>query len=187
MPTQAKHRLDEADCEILRCSFDDGYTTQRVFSCITCTTRLGRSFGVCEPCLEVCHIECADKREHGVDMIDIGTKRDFRCDCGTTRAGGNECVLKTPTLFRGSLSCTTRDRVGDERRRVAALRTTERNERNVYGQNFQGLFCSCKAKWDDASATEAMHQCALCCEWYHRSCLGGDVGFIGALPHALIW
>lgn len=69
------------------------------------------------------------------EQLELFPKRAFRCDC-PTHAIGHACELhKTPE---------------------------EVNEGNVYGQNFQGVFCRCGREYNAEEETETMIQCLAC-------------------------
>ncbi|KAI5474663.1 E3 ubiquitin-protein ligase UBR7 [Pseudohyphozyma bogoriensis] len=82
--------------------------------------------------------------------VELFTRRDFKCDCGTERMGaGSKCSL------------SGRD---DERR----------NGGNKYSKNFQGVFCICGVPYDPHTETDAMYQCLVCEDWLHHTCLFGS-------------
>ncbi|XP_017044864.2 putative E3 ubiquitin-protein ligase UBR7 [Drosophila ficusphila] len=113
---------------------------QALYSCLTCCPEaredLSEAAGVCLACSYRCH-------EHH-ELVELYTKRNFRCDCPTQRLG--KCCLN-PQL----------DGV------------QPKNEGNLYNQNFQGLYCKCKRPYPDPDRTveEVMLQCAICEDWYH--------------------
>lgn len=111
--------------------------------------RTCRNIGVCYSCSIQCHTSC--------DLVELFDKRDFSCDCGTDRQfkGGEE--------FRPcNIRKNSEPDVGDMS--------------NRYGQNFQGLFCSCHKEYDP-NTTATMLQCVLGLEcnedWYHDHCILG--------------
>jgi len=126
------------------CSYVKGYVTrQALYACLTCT-KDGEVGGVCLACSLVCHAEC--------DLIELYTKRAFRCDCGNDR-------YKTPC----SLDSTK----------------TAKNEKNQYGQNYRGLYCSCARPYPDPECPaelegDEMIQCIICEDWYHGRHLNVD-------------
>lgn len=79
--------------------------------------------------------------------MELFTKRNFRCDCGTTRITYVNCGLQD------------------------ASKDTK-NEHNVYGQNFRGRFCWCHVDYDPAKEESEMYQCISCQDWFHDKCIG---------------
>lgn len=47
----------------------------------------------------------------------------------------------------------------------------EANDRNVYNQNFKGLYCICQRPYPDSENTDEMVQCIVCEDWYHSKVL----------------
>ncbi|KAI0653924.1 hypothetical protein C8Q70DRAFT_1142793 [Cubamyces menziesii] len=78
------------------------------------------------------------------EQLELFPKRGFRCDC-PTRALAHSCTLHT-TL-------------------------EEPNEGNVYGRNFESVFCRCRRPYDAEKEQETMIQCLACEDWFHESCL----------------
>lgn len=54
------------------------------------------------------------------------------------------------------------------------IRKCQKNETNLYNQNFQGVYCTCKRPYPDPENPhdEVMLQCAICEDWYHLEHLG---------------
>lgn len=122
---------------------------QALYSCLTCCPEarndLSKSAGVCLACTYQCH------ENH--ELVELYTKRNFRCDCPTERVGGsNKCRLNTGLKQPVSV-----------------------NKDNSYNQNFQGLYCNCHRPYPDPDRTteEVMFQCAICEDWYHLQHLDG--------------
>ncbi|XP_046388838.1 putative E3 ubiquitin-protein ligase UBR7 [Ischnura elegans] len=125
----------------LHCTYDQGYVKrQALYACMTCTKpdeeKLG---GVCLACSYHCH------EDH--DLVELYTKRNFRCDCGNS-IFPNKCTLQPERD-----SC---------------------NEKNSYNENFKGLYCSCKRPYPDPDddVEDEMIQCIMCEDWYHGRHLG---------------
>lgn len=162
----------EADArEALPYQFDTctkplGPLRQSVYACLTCTPPLASPYqqftpaGVCYSCSISCH------GEH--NLVELFTKRDFVCDCGTTRLSnsGTPCSLRhnTVTSRKGGVS-------GEEAR-----------QGNKYNQNFKGKFCGCGEEYDPEKEKGTMFQClglgtvddGGCGEdWWHPECLMG--------------
>lgn len=131
---------DEKDCTYGKGAIQ----RQALYSCLTCCPEarndMSKSAGVCLACSYRCH------ENH--ELIELYTKRNFRCDCPTLRMGkeGKRCALNP---------------------QLDAVQPA--NEGNLYNQNFQGLYCKCKRPYPDPERTteEVMLQCAICEDWYH--------------------
>lgn len=162
----------EADArEALPYQFDTctqplGPLRQSIYACLTCTpppATIHQQFapaGVCYSCSISCH------GEH--NLVELFTKRDFVCDCGTTRLGnsGTTCEL------RHNAATGRKGGVKDEKAR----------EGNKYNQNFEGKFCACGEEYDPELEKGTMFQClglgtvedGGCGEdWWHPECLMG--------------
>lgn len=110
---------------------------QALYACLTCTPPdSGRKAGVCLACSYHCH------EDH--ELVELYTKRNFRCDCGTQVFNGKKCSL-------------------------LADKPLEPNEKNSYNQNFIGLYCSCNRPYPDPEddTEDVMIQCIICEDWYH--------------------
>jgi len=126
------------------CSYHSGgyMKRQALYSCLDCTDASSEGAGICLACSYHCH--------EGCNLVELYTKRNFRCDCGNSKMD-NECKLandKTPL-----------------------------NYRNQYNQNFKGLYCICSRPYPDPedSIVDEMIQCIICEDWYHgRHLLKGD-------------
>ncbi|KAL6876342.1 hypothetical protein ACP4OV_012914 [Aristida adscensionis] len=121
------------------CTYGGGYLKrQAVFSCLTCVP--AGVAGVCTACSLACH--------DGHEVVELWTKRKFRCDCGNSKFGGQLCKL-----------CPEKD--------------TE-NVENSYNHNFKGSYCTCGRPYPDPEATEQveMIQCCICEDWFHEDHIG---------------
>lgn len=121
------------------CTYPQGYLKrQALFSCLTCTP--AGNAGVCTACYLNCH--------EGHQVVELWTRRQFRCDCGNSKFGVVHCKL-----------------VGDK---------DSENVVNVYNQNFKGLFCSCHRPNPDPNEEnqQEMIQCCICEDWFHENHLG---------------
>lgn len=76
-------------------------------------------------------------------MVELYTKRDFRCDCGTMKILAVKCRLDSLKL--------------------------EQNDMNKYNQNFSGVYCFCHRPYPDPEdpIDDEMIQCIICEDWYH--------------------
>lgn len=150
---------------IENCTKDLGPLRQSVFSCLTCNPPPENpadpyeAAGICYACSVQCH------GEH--TLVEIFTKRNFTCDCGTTRL-----PAKSPCTLR--LNPTTKAR-GD-------VHSEEPSANNKYNQNFRNRFCSCECYYDPFQQKGTMFQClglgthdAGGCgeDWYHPGCIVG--------------
>ncbi|KAL1506059.1 hypothetical protein ABEB36_005490 [Hypothenemus hampei] len=133
-----------------QCSYNEGYLKrQALYSCLTCIpearTDPEKAAGVCLACCYHCH--------DGHDLIELYTKRNFRCDCGNSKftESKNKCVLN------------------EEK--------TELNDLNGYNQNFSGTYCVCHRPFPDAEdpIPDEMIQCIICEDWYHTRHLGVEI------------
>ena len=97
--------LEEGECTYERY----GYCEQQIFSCLTCCKNRERPIGICEQCANICH--------DGHNVIPIGTRRNFRCDCGN-----NRCREPCKTMFQAKVS---------------------ENTCNHYNHNFFNKWCVC--------------------------------------------
>lgn len=121
------------------CTYNLGYVQrQALYACMTCTPQADPSLkptGVCLACSYHCH--------EGHDLVELYTKRFFRCDCGNSKFLGKKCNLEP--------------------------NKTEENEKNTYNQNFKGLYCTCARPYPDPEddVPDEMIQCIICEDWYH--------------------
>ncbi|KAL6409018.1 hypothetical protein AUP68_07969 [Ilyonectria robusta] len=142
-----------------------GPLRQNVFACLTCNpppAKAGGAWnpaGVCYACSVQCH------GEH--TLVEIFQKRNFTCDCGTTRIPATSpCALRTNE--------TTNTRGG--------VHSEEPDANNKYNHNFRNRFCGCECDYDPFQQKGTMFQClglgtqetGGCGEdWYHPGCLVG--------------
>uniref|UniRef100_A0A2A4JQ13 UBR-type domain-containing protein n=1 Tax=Heliothis virescens TaxID=7102 RepID=A0A2A4JQ13_HELVI len=130
------------------CTYPKGYIKrQALYACLTCCTEAKtdptKRAGVCLACSLNCH------ENH--ELVELYTKRNFRCDCGNPKFNSNPCQF-TPDK-------------------------TDLNEDNVYNQNFSGLYCTCHRPYPDPESTveDDMIQCIICEDWLHASHLDAVV------------
>uniref|UniRef100_A0A8R1Z316 UBR-type domain-containing protein n=1 Tax=Pristionchus pacificus TaxID=54126 RepID=A0A8R1Z316_PRIPA len=135
MEEQARRLLAGQDSH--SCTYAEGYRPRQcVYSCITCVPTGGA--GICYGCSLLCH--------DGHDLVELFTKRRFKCDCGNG-AFKDKCKLfedKAP-----------------------------HNERNTYNHNFVNSYCWCKRPYPDEEAPiqDSQLQCIACEDWFHYSTL----------------
>ncbi|PSR97625.1 putative zinc finger in N-recognin-domain-containing protein [Coniella lustricola] len=150
---------------IENCTKELGPLRQNVFSCLTCNppptdpTNPYNPAGICYACSVQCH------GEH--QLVEIFSKRNFTCDCGTTRLPSTSpCALR--------LNPSTNSRGG--------VHSEEPNQGNKYNQNFRNRFCACECDYDPFQQKGTMFQClglgthetGGCGEdWYHPGCVVG--------------
>ncbi|CAH9092801.1 unnamed protein product [Cuscuta epithymum] len=121
------------------CTYNNGYMKrQAIFSCLTCTP--DGNAGVCTACSLSCH--------DGHEIVELWTKRNFRCDCGNSKFGEFYCKLLPSKDLE--------------------------NPKNSYNHNFRGLYCMCERPFPDPDAEEQeeMIQCCVCEDWFHEQHLG---------------
>ncbi|EDW04261.1 putative E3 ubiquitin-protein ligase UBR7 [Drosophila grimshawi] len=130
---------DEKECTYAKGAID----RQALYSCLTCCpaarTDPTKSAAICLACSYRCH------ENH--ELIELYTKRNFRCDCPTLRLGADKRCALNPQLD--------------------ALQAP--NAENLYNHNFQGLYCKCKRPYPDPEriGEELMLQCVICEDWFH--------------------
>ncbi|EER38594.1 zinc finger protein [Histoplasma capsulatum var. duboisii H88] len=161
-------RLEADAREALPYSFDSctqplGALRQSLFSCLTCNPPPSdleapyQAAGVCYSCSISCH------GEH--TLVELFSKRNFVCDCGTTR-------------FSSASPCNLRM----SNRGTKGTHSEQPAPGNKYNNNFRNLFCGCGELYDPHQEKGTMFQClglgtvenGGCGEdWYHPECLLG--------------
>lgn len=135
---------DEKDCTYAKGAIQ----RQALYSCLTCCPEARenprKSAGVCLACSYKCH------ENH--ELIELYTRRNFRCDCPTLE---KRCALN-PQLEAAQ----------------------PKNANNLYNQNFQGVYCKCKRPYPDPERTteETMLQCVICEDWFHLQHMKAPAG-----------
>jgi hypothetical protein len=131
------------------CSYIEGYAEQAVYACKKCypqqfdpasnnsSNNYDKSVGFCLGCSMNCHVDCGD------NIIELYLKRDFRCDCGNSKA---------------TLKCQL-----DPNKQSF-------NYNNKYNHNFVDRFCHCDGEYKEGE--EYMIQCLMCQDWlaYSHTC-----------------
>ena len=81
-------------------------------------------------------------------IVELWTKRNFRCDCGNSKFGEFFCKLFPNKDIE--------------------------NADNSYNHNFKGSYCTCGRPYPDPDAEEQveMIQCYICEDWFHEEHLG---------------
>ncbi|XP_049534564.1 putative E3 ubiquitin-protein ligase UBR7 [Anopheles darlingi] len=122
------------------CTYSKGYVgRQALYACLTCVPEArGDESKRCAICL-ACSLKCHDNHE----LLELYTKRKFRCDCGGNRMPDVECKL--------------------------GPKKEEDNALNRYNQNFSGVYCVCHRPYPDpdTDVADEMLQCIVCEDWYH--------------------
>ncbi|KAF3051317.1 hypothetical protein E8E11_005980 [Didymella keratinophila] len=147
------------------CTRDLGPLRQSLYACLTCSpppasaAQVYIPAGVCYSCSISCH------GEH--TLVELFNKRNFVCDCGTTRMPENApCTLRL-----NSKTGQKGDVIGE---------TPAKG--NSYNQNFKNRFCGCGEDYDAHQEKGTMFQClglgtvddGGCGEdWWHPECLVG--------------
>ncbi|KAG0325131.1 putative E3 ubiquitin-protein ligase ubr7 [Dissophora globulifera] len=123
----------------MQCTNSLGYLRQKVYACLTCNPNPSQEAGICYSCSISCH------GEH--NLVELFTKRHFRCDCGTDKFKDTPCKLDPKTA--GSV-----------------------NALNQYNHNYLGRFCWCDIQYDPIKEESTMLQCVVCEDWFHDTCIG---------------
>ncbi|XP_017858594.1 PREDICTED: putative E3 ubiquitin-protein ligase UBR7 [Drosophila arizonae] len=135
---------DEKECTYAKGAIQ----RQALYSCLTCCPEARddpkKSAGVCLACSYKCH------ENH--ELIELYTRRNFRCDCPTLE---KRCALN-PQLEA----------------------VQPKNANNLYNHNFQGVYCKCKRPYPDPERTteETMLQCVICEDWFHLQHMEAPAG-----------
>ncbi|EAA31738.1 hypothetical protein GE21DRAFT_8324 [Neurospora crassa] len=147
------------------CTKPLGPLRQAVFSCLTCNPPPAdpkapyNAAGICYSCSVQCH------GEH--TLVEIFAKRNFTCDCGTTR-------------FPPTSPCNLR--INEETGTKGGVHSEEPDVNNKYNHNFRNRFCGCECDYDPFEQKGTMFQClglgtaetGGCGEdWYHPGCIVG--------------
>lgn len=166
------------------CTYEKGALRQPVFACLTCSrANENEPIGVCYSCSIQCH------SSH--DIVELFSKREFACDCGTTKVSKiplNACKLRV----RDHLDPVQRPRTGSTASNSSQTKLEFDAEdipslSNSYNHNYHGLFCSCKKPYNPLEEDGNMIQCyfGFACgeDWFHEDCiLGYRPGSLGTKP-----
>ncbi|XP_065070037.1 putative E3 ubiquitin-protein ligase UBR7 [Rhopilema esculentum] len=123
------------------CTYPQGYVNrQALYSCLSCAPEEDSPAGICFACSLHCH--------DGHNLVELYTKRNFRCDCGNSAFTGSTCKLYSEK--------------------------DKKNHGNTYNHNFQGKYCTCGRPYPDPEdeIDDEMIQCVVCEDWYHSRHLG---------------
>ncbi|KAJ3554879.1 hypothetical protein NPX13_g10490 [Xylaria arbuscula] len=148
------------------CTKPLGALRQSVYACLTCNPPPSNpdepftTAGICYSCSVQCH------GDH--ELVEIFQKRNFTCDCGTTR-------------FKPDQPCTLR--INPDTNTRGNVHSEQPDPNNKYNQNFRNRFCSCSIDYKAQEQKGTMFQClglgthetGGCGEdWYHPGCLVGQ-------------
>lgn len=151
---------------IKNCTKPLGALRQNVYACLTCNPPPSdpdepfNTAGICYSCSVQCH------GDH--ELVELFQKRNFTCDCGTTR-------------FKPDQPCTLR--INPETNTRGNVHSEQPDPNNKYNQNFRNRFCSCSIDYKAQEQKGTMFQClglgthetGGCGEdWYHPGCLVGQ-------------
>ncbi|KAL7623505.1 hypothetical protein AAE478_007188 [Parahypoxylon ruwenzoriense] len=165
LEADAREALPYPCQSIENCTKPLGSLRQNIFACLTCNpppanpTDPYSPAGVCYSCSVQCH------GEH--ELVEIFQKRNFTCDCGTTR-------------FTPEQKCTLR--INPKTNIKGGVHSEQPDPNNKYNQNFRNRFCSCSIDYKPQEQKGTMFQClglgthetGGCGEdWYHPGCLVG--------------
>ncbi|TGO14087.1 hypothetical protein BTUL_0058g00120 [Botrytis tulipae] len=147
------------------CTKPLGSLRQVLFACLTCNPAPSNASdpynpaGVCYSCSIQCH------GEH--NLVELFNKRNFTCDCGTTRF-----PKTSPCSLRINPETNTKGNVHSEAPELE----------NKYNHNFRNRFCGCGCDYDAYKEKGTMFQClglssadeGGCGEdWWHPGCITG--------------
>ena len=93
-------------------------TRQPVYSCLSCRSQPmspSDRAGICVGCSVSCHGDC--------ELVELFTRRNFVCDCGTERLPTRRCKITLRACDKAA-------------------------QTNTYDANFDGIFCSCGIHYD---------------------------------------
>lgn len=119
---------------------------QALYACLTCVPEAKadekKRAGVCLGCSYRCH--------SGHEFVELYTKRNFRCDCGTSKFTTLRCKYEP--------------------------NKPEDNDLNQYNHNFSGTYCICRRPYPDPDNDDEdeMVQCVVCEDWFHTRHLETD-------------
>jgi E3 ubiquitin-protein ligase UBR7 len=154
---EREEKLEEEASAVLgnsdekNCTYPKGYISrQALYSCATCSSDPDNMAAICL----ACSLECHDNH----DVIELYTKRNYRCDCGNSK-------------FKPEFECKLMDK---------QTKKSPLNEKNKYNHNFSGRYCTCDKRYppdendDSIESQDEMLQCIVCEDWYHIKHLGVD-------------
>lgn len=160
------------------CTFIKGELRQPVFACLSCSRdNHNQPIGVCYSCSIQCH------SSH--EIVELFSKRDFVCDCGTTRMKNTKngaCKIRSKVDLDSFTPRTGSSQTGSSQtqRSWGSNIDSEADDipgTNSYNHNFKGKFCSCEEPYNPLEETRNMIQCyfGFACgeDWFHEDCILG--------------
>lgn len=160
------------------CTYTNGSLRQNVYACLTCFKEDGIKAGICYSC----SIQCHSKHE----LVELFSKREFTCDCGTTNMKSNGACKLRAKAGHGNNNSSRRSSISSFTSQDLEKEPAEDvpSSSNKYNHNFEGIFCSCARPYNPLQETGNMLQCHFgeaCGEdWFHDECIMGfKPGFMG--------
>ncbi|QPG76361.1 hypothetical protein FOA43_003749 [Brettanomyces nanus] len=149
-----------------QCTYGMGPLRQEVYACLTCYEKTKKPCGICF----ACSINCHSKHR----LAELFTKRNFTCDCGTSRINSNGHCRVRMVQPDGNVDRSGLLNLQTRHSEISNLDIPSLS--NTYNQNYSGLFCSCCRPYNPEEDTN-MFQCQFgqaCGEdWYHEECIMG--------------
>jgi E3 ubiquitin-protein ligase UBR7 len=140
-----------------KCTFDDGYISQPVYSCLTCAK--DTPVGVCFGCSLQCHLN------HNI--VELFDKRNFRFVFYFI------LILSLSHLFSSCSRCDCGVAVTQHKCHFDPNGTKQTLQNtNSYNHNYQNKYCWCRQVYDPQ---RTMYQCYLCQDWFHEKCIDDRV------------
>jgi len=144
-----------------KCSYEDGYKNQQVYSCKTWYIEKLKDGGITDPdqinkiLVQIdafnysnwevqpfgVWVGCMTFWHEGHEMFELYGKANFRCDCGNSKMN-SYCYLQDDKDFE--------------------------NADNRYSHNFFGKYCHCNKEYH---GEEGVYQCNFWEDWFHSDCL----------------
>ena len=111
------YKAEELDYELAKtyCTYQFGYITQELFSCLTCQRRTKKQAVICLGCATQCH--------KGHELHNLSIRRHFRCDCGNS-------LFQCPRAHY--FKCSLIEEKEDE------------NFENLYDHTCSAVYCYCE-------------------------------------------
>lgn len=155
------------------CTYIKGPIRQELYACLTCYRTTSQLNAICYACSIRCHTS------H--DLVELFTKRNRTCDCGTSRVNG-PCLVRYP---QWSKLDSQFQKENENHKYTPDIPDSS----NSYGHNFHGKFCDCDKIYNPLTDSN-MIQCTfgIACDedWYHEECIMGlQPGVINRNPKGI--